>query len=335
MKHTFISLFAAAMIAGLPAAWAAPTAADPATSTTTTTTSATTTSGWTAQQAPGYYRFALGDFRVTVLTDGTAPRDVSKIMSKPAEVRAAYAASHVALPVELSINCFLVDTGTHRILVYTGAGELFGAGSGQLVANLRASGYQPEDIDVILLTHIHGDHSGGLSIGGQRVFPQAVVYADQRDTGYWLSASVQAAAPANRKTTFEQSHKTVDPYVTAGKLKTFDGATELFPGVRTMPEPGHTPGLTGYMIESRGQRLLLWGDIIHSAEVQFRDPTVSVDYDVDPKKAIASRQRVLADAAKQGYLVGAAHISFPGLGHVRAEKTGYSWAPIPYSVILK
>jgi glyoxylase-like metal-dependent hydrolase (beta-lactamase superfamily II) len=326
MKHTLVSLFAAAMISTLPAAWAAPaTAAE----------QATASSGWTAQQAPGYYRFALGDFRVTVLTDGTAPRDVSKIMSKPAEVRAAYAASHEALPVELSINCFLIDTGTHRILVDTGAGELFGKDAGQLVANLRASGYQPEDIDVILLTHIHGDHSGGLSVGGKPVFAQATVYVDQHDPAYWLSASVEAAAPANRKTTFEQSHKTVDPYVAAGKLKTFDSATELFPGVRTVPEPGHTPGLTGYMIESRGQRLLLWGDIIHSAEVQFRDPSVSVDYDVDPKKAIASRQRILAEAAKQGYLVGAAHISFPGLGHVRAEKTGYSWAPVPYSVILK
>jgi glyoxylase-like metal-dependent hydrolase (beta-lactamase superfamily II) len=291
--------------------------------------------GWTAQQAPGYYRFALGDYRITVLSDGTAPRDMSKIMSKPQEVLDAYTASHETLPVELSINCFLVDTGTHKILVDTGAGELFGATSGQLVVNLRAAGYQPRDIDVILLTHIHGDHSGGLSIGGQPVFPNAVVYVDRHDPDYWLSDSVEAAAPANRKITFIQSHKTVDPYLNAGKVRTFDGATELFPGVLALPEPGHTPGLTGYMIESRGQRLLLWGDIVHSAEVQFRDPTVTVDYDVDPSEAIISRQRVLSDAASQGYLVGGAHISFPGLGHVRAEKSGYSWVPVPYSVILQ
>jgi hypothetical protein len=74
---------------------------------------------------------------------------------------------------------------------------------------------------------------------------------------------------------------------------------------------------------------------VHSAEAQFRDPAVTVEYDVDPKEAAVSRQRILSDAAKQGYLVGAAHISFPGLGHVRADKAGYSWVPAPYSVILQ
>jgi glyoxylase-like metal-dependent hydrolase (beta-lactamase superfamily II) len=324
MKLDLISFITAGMIAASPSAWSAPEL--PA---------AAAPTGWVAQQAPGYYRFALGDFKITVLSDGTAPRDVPKILSKPEQARAAYAAAHEPLPVELSINCYLVDTGTHRILVDTGAGELFGATSGQLVSNMRAAGYQPEDIDVILLTHIHGDHSGGLSIGGQRVFPNALVYADRRDPEHWLSATIEAQTPPDRRTTFKQSHQTVDPYVKAGKLRTFDSATELFPGVRTVAEYGHTPGLTGYMIESRGQRLLLWGDIIHSAEVQFRDPSVTVEYDVDPKQAAAAREHILADAAKQGYLVGGAHISFPGIGHVRAETSGYSWAPAPYSVILR
>src|ERR1700754_3038076 len=101
--------------------------------------------GWVAQQAPGFYRMRLGDFRITVLSDGTAPRDLPKIMSNPGEVRAAFGAAHQALPVELSINCYLIDTGAKRILVDTGAGELFGATSGKLVANLRAAGYRPED----------------------------------------------------------------------------------------------------------------------------------------------------------------------------------------------
>jgi glyoxylase-like metal-dependent hydrolase (beta-lactamase superfamily II) len=87
---------------------------------------------------------------------------------------------------------------------------------------------------------------------------------------------------------------------------------------RAMPEHSHTPGLTAYMIDSRGESLLLWGDIVHAAEVQFKDPTVTVHYDVDPNETVASRLRVLGDAAKQGYLVGGAHLSFPGLGHVHA-----------------
>ena len=287
-------------------------------------------SGWVARQAPGFYRFRLGDFRITVLSDGTAPRDLPKIMSQPEAVRAAYGRAHQALPVELSINCFLIDTGEKRLLVDTGAGELFGASSGDLVANLRAAGYAPEDIDAVLLTHIHGDHSGGLSIGGKPVFPNAVVYVDRRDPAHWLSAAEEAKAPPSRRLTFEQSHRTVDPYVAAGRLRTFDGATELFPGVRSVPEYGHTPGMSGYMIESQGQRLLIWGDVIHAREAQFPDPSITIEYDFDPAAAAATRRRVLQAAAREGYLVGGAHLSFPGIGHVSPAASGYTWTPAPY-----
>lgn len=290
----------------------------------------TMSSGWQAIQAPGFYRFRLGAYRITVLSDGTAPRDLPKIMSKPEAVSHAFADAHQALPVELSINAYLIDTGSKRILVDTGAGELFGPTSGFIVANLRAAGYAPEDVDAVLLTHIHGDHSGGLSVGGKRVFPNATVYVDQRDPAHWLSAAEAAKAPANRRATFEQSHQTVDPYVKTGQLKTFNGPTELFPGVRSVSEYGHTPGMSGYMIESEGQRLLLWGDIIHATEAQFADPSITIDYDVDPGSAAATRRHVLEDAAREGYLVGGAHLSFPGLGHVSVVSGHFAWVPMPY-----
>lgn len=140
-------------------------------------------------------------------------------------------------------------------------------------------------------------------------------------------------APGARNT-FRQSHQTVAPYVAAGRLKTFDGATLLFPGIRTVPLYGHTPGMSGYFIESEGQRLLLWGDIIHASEAQFRDPAITIDYDVDRAAAAATRLRMLVDASRQGYLVGGAHVTFPGIGRVRAEKAGFSWVPEPYSVTL-
>jgi glyoxylase-like metal-dependent hydrolase (beta-lactamase superfamily II) len=282
-----------------------------------------------AQQSPSYYRFQLGDFRVTVLSDGTAWRDLAQLMSKPDAVRAAFKEANKTLPVELSINCFLIDTGSQKILVDTGAGELFGSTSGQLIANMRASGYGPEDVDAVLLTHIHGDHSGGLSMAGRRVFPNAFVYVDRRDSVFWLKTEVKESAPSSRKTTILQSHQTVDPYVLAGKIRTFEGATELFPGVHTVPEHGHTPGHNGYMIESRGQQLLLWGDVIHASEVQFRDWTITIEYDVDPEQAIKSRTDALKDAARQAYLVGGAHLPFPGLGHVRVAQDHYAWMPVP------
>jgi glyoxylase-like metal-dependent hydrolase (beta-lactamase superfamily II) len=284
-------------------------------------------------QAPGYYRTMLGADEITVLSDGTAPRDVDKIMSKPDEIRQIMANDHQALPIDLSINAFLINTGSKLILVDTGAGELFGAGAGKLVANMRAAGYQPEQVDAILLTHIHADHSGGLSIGGKLVFPNAYVYVDKHDPEFWLSAAAEAKNPS-KKTTFAQSHATVDPYVKAGKLRPFDGATELFPGIRSVPAHGHTPGHTAYMVESKGQKLLLWGDTIHLAEVQFADPDVSIEYDADHDAAIASRKALLAEAASQGYLVGGAHISFPGLGHVHSDTKGYGWVPLPYSATV-
>jgi glyoxylase-like metal-dependent hydrolase (beta-lactamase superfamily II) len=282
-------------------------------------------------QAPGFYRLLLGEYEITVLSDGTAPRDVDKIMSKPEEIRQALARDHQALPIELSINAFVINTGSKLILIDTGAGELFGPHSGgRLITNLRAAGYQPEQIDAVLLTHIHADHSGGLTISGRRVFPNALVYVNKHDADFWLSAAAAATAPAEKKKTFQQSHATVDPYVAAGKVHRFDGARDLFPGIRAMPAYGHTPGHTAYVVESKGQRLLLWGDTIHVAEVQFTDPDITIEYDVDRTAAVVSRKRLLADAAEQGYLVGSAHISFPGLGHVRADTTGYSWIPLPY-----
>jgi glyoxylase-like metal-dependent hydrolase (beta-lactamase superfamily II) len=279
----------------------------------------------------GFYRLMLGDFEITVLSDGTVKRPVDEIMSKPDVIRKILAADHETEPYEISVNAFLINTGTKLILVDTGAGELFAPACGRLVDNLHSAGYRPEQIDAILLTHIHADHSGGLSMGGKRLFTNAVVFVDEREPALWLDPKKEEQAPQNEKRIFQQSHATIDPYVKAGRFKTFDGATALFPGIKSVPAYGHTPGHTAYMVESKGQRLLLWGDIVHCAEVQFSDPTITIEYDLDPDAAIATRKKLMFDAAKQGYLVGGAHISFPGLGHVCIADKAYKWIPLPFS----
>ena len=119
--------------------------------------------------------------------------------------------------------------------------------------------------------------------------------------------------------------------MSAGKFKPFDGNTELVPGIKAIAAHGHTPGHTVYMVESQGQKLVLWGDLMHVAAVQFPEPAVTIQFDSDSKAAAVQRQRAYAEAAKNGYLIGAAHLSFPGLGHLRAEGKGYAFVPVNYS----
>ncbi len=284
-------------------------------------------------QAPGYYRMMLGDFEVTALSDGTLGLPVSTLLTNttPERVKKALARSSLKEPVETSVNGYLINTGTKLVLIDTGAGALFGPTVGKLIDNLKAAGYQPEQVDEIYITHMHGDHVGGLMAGDKLVFPNATVRADKRDADYWLNKSKMDAAPKDAKEMFQGAMASLNPYIAAGKFKTFDGATELVPGVRAMAAHGHTPGHTTYAVESKGDKLVLWGDLMHVAAVQFPEPAVTIQFDTDSKAAATQRKLAYADAAKNGYWVGAAHIAFPGLGHLRAEGSGYVWIPANYT----
>jgi glyoxylase-like metal-dependent hydrolase (beta-lactamase superfamily II) len=280
-------------------------------------------------QAPGYYRMMLGDFEVTALSDGTLGLPVTTLLTNttPERVKKALARASLKDPVETSVNGYLINTGTKLVLIDTGAGALFGPTVGKLIDNLKAAGYQPEQVDEIYITHMHGDHVGGLMAGDKLVFPNATVRADKHDADYWLSKSSMDGAPKDAKGMFEGAMASLNPYIAAGKFKTFDGATELVPGVRAMASHGHTPGHTTYAVESKGEKLVLWGDLMHVAAVQFPEPAVTIQFDTDSKAAATQRKLAYADAAKNGYWVGAAHIAFPGLGHLRAEGSGYVWIP--------
>ncbi len=285
-------------------------------------------------QAPGYYRMMLGDFELTALSDGTLALPVTELLTNttPEKVNKALARASLKGLVDTSVNGYLINTGTKLVLIDTGAGALFGPTVGHLVNSLKAAGYQPEQVDEIYITHMHGDHVGGLMSGDMLVFPNATVRADKHDADYWLSQANMDAAPKDAKGSFQAAMASLNPYIAAGKFKPFDGATELVPGVRAMPSPGHTPGHTTYVVESRGEKLVLWGDLMHVAAVQFAEPSVTVRFDVDSTAAAKARKLAYADAAKSGYWVGAAHLAFPGLGHLRAEgSSGYLWIPANYS----
>ena len=287
-------------------------------------------------QAPGYYRVMVGDFEVTALSDGTVALPMDKLLTgtTPAKVQAAFASAFMKTPFETSVNGYLVNTGAKLVLIDTGAAGLFGPTLGNLLTNLKAAGYQPEQVDEIYITHLHSDHVGGLMNGAALAFPNATVRADRREADYWLNPANLAKAPADAKGFFEAAMASLNPYVAAGKFKPFDavsGDTELVAGVKAVATPGHTPGHSLYKIESQGQTLILWGDLIHAAAVQFAQPGVTIQFDIDSKAAAAQRQRAYAEAAAKGYLIGAAHLAFPGLGHLRAQGKGYAWVALNYS----
>ena len=283
--------------------------------------------------APSYYRMMLGDFEVTALSDGTSPMPVQQLLPgiTPAQTEQALKAAFQPLPYEMNFNAFLVNTGSRLVLFDTGAGHLLGKDLGELAARIRACGYRPEQVDDIYITHMHPDHIGGLSEQGRRVFPNAVVHANRHDADFWLSEAQRDKAPAAQREFFDDAMAALKPYIQAGRFKTFSDDAQLAPGIRAVPLAGHTPGHTAYLVESKGRKMLVWGDVIHVPAVQFAQPQVAIHFDIDSPEAVAARERILAEAARNGYLVAGAHLSFPGLGHLRKDWSGYRWIPVSYT----
>ncbi|MBI3370059.1 MAG: MBL fold metallo-hydrolase [Burkholderiales bacterium] len=286
-------------------------------------------------QAPGYYRMMLGDFEITVLNDGTVGLPMTKLLTNiaPGKAEADLARSFLKDPVETSVNAYLVNTGAKLVLIDTGAGVFFGPTLGKLQASLKAAGYSAEQVDEVYITHMHGDHVGGLLAGDKAAFPNAVVRVDKRDAEFWLSQAQMDKAPEEAKGFFKAAMAATAPYVAAGNFKPFDGNTELVPGVSSIATYGHTPGHSIYAVESKGQKLVLWGDLMHAAAVQFATPMVTIQFDTDSAKATEQRAKAYADATSQGHWVGSAHLSFPGLGRLRGEGSGYVYVPVNYRAV--
>ena len=285
-------------------------------------------------QAPGFYRMMLGDFEIVALSDGTVNLDVRKLLTNttPKKVDALLMRSFLADPVETSVTGFLINTGTKLILIDTGAGNLFGPTLGNLGNNLKAAGYRPDQVDEIYITHMHADHVGGLMAGGERAFPNAIVRADKRDADFWLSQANLDAAPEGAKDFFKGAMASINPYIAAGKFQTFDGGGELAAGVKAVSTYGHTKGHTIYLVESKGQKLAVLGDLMHVAAVQFVNPSVTIEFDTDSKMAAIQRKKIYAEGAKGRYWIAVAHLPFPGIGHIRPEGQGYVYVPANYSV---
>jgi glyoxylase-like metal-dependent hydrolase (beta-lactamase superfamily II) len=280
----------------------------------------------------GIYRAKIGKIDVIAVSDGTVGLALTKELvqnAKPGEVERLLARHFEKSPLDASINAFLIKYENKLLLIDAGASELVGPMGGKLPQSLRAAGVEPENITDVFVTHIHPDHTGGLMNGNTKVFPNATIHIDKREVDYWFNKSIAATAAEPQKTFLAQVDSKVKPYIDSGQVKTFEGATEFFPGFRSEPAYGHTAGLTVYILENGGEKVMFWGDVVNIA-LQIDDPDISLRFDSDATAAATTRRRLLEDAARKGYIVAPAHLPFPGLGHIWKDGHAYTWVPVDY-----
>ena len=281
-----------------------------------------------AQQVPSFYRRQVGDALVTVVSDGVLPFDLGVFNNiAMEEVHACLDAAFRRMPMQASLNCFLIECRGHTTLVDTGGGGM-APSCGKLLQNLRAAGSAPEAIDTVLITHLHPDHVGGaLDAAGQAAFPNATLRVHQADIDFWVTSDMRERVPEPARVFFDMARAAVAAYADTGRLQSFTGG-EVAPGVKAVHLPGHTPGHSGYELEGDGETLLIWGDVFHVPEVQTLHPEATLGpFDVDQAQAAATRATVLKRAVDEKLLVAGMHLHFPTFSHVVARETGYGLLP--------
>lgn len=290
------------------------------------------------RQVPGVYHLPCGDILLTALNDGTFGKGVDffdYVTGTPKDqLVAMHHTAYRAVPPLIAVNAFVLHMADRLVMIDSGCGLNFGPELGLLAGNLATVGISPDDIDTILMTHLHPDHVGGLTDGaGRAIFPNAelVVHADEQT--YWSDPRVLTSASD------EQAKQWIQ--LTLATLAAYRGRTrlittgEVLPGITAVPEPGHTPGHTGWLITSGTETVLIWGDIVHLQGIQFMYPEAGMSsVDVDATQAIITRRRVMDMAAADHLRVAGMHLDFAGFGHVVREGDHFAFMPDPWRSTL-
>ena len=285
------------------------------------------------------YRFTLGDFECLALYDGNFNYPLDVFFANAAREELEDSLRQHGLPLDriaTPYTCLLVDTGRHRVLVDTGAGNLAaGAGqmfpsvdhstttTGKLLPSLQSAGFEPGDIDIVVITHAHPDHVGGtLDEAGNLVFANARYFLAKDEWAFWTSdaATAKAAPPL-----VNIARRNLEPL--QGRLTFVEDGFEVAPGIQVVATPGHTPGHLALYIRSAGLQLLNISDVVlHPLHLQH--PTWFPVFDISPEQAAASKQRTFDHAAKTQALVFAHHFPpFPNLGYIHKQEKGWQWQP--------
>lgn len=280
---------------------------------------------------PDIHQFKVGGFQVLVVKDGARPSgNPGEIFGtdQPPETVGELLTQNF-LPTDQFVNSFsptLIDTGSHVILFDTGLGKAARAqGGGRLVEGLAAAGYMPEDISIVVITHMHGDHIGGIMEDGKPAFSKARYVTGQAEYDFWTDTA-RAGTPA------EGNHKAVLANVKphADKMTFLQDGGEVVSGITALLAPGHTPGHLIFNIESEGRRLVLTADTTNHYILSLERPDWEVRFDMDKAEAAASRKKVFDMVATDKVAFLGYHMPFPAVGFVEKQETGYRFVPKSY-----
>jgi len=277
----------------------------------------------TAQETEKVISFQAGDAIISTLSEGQQKNNTANLIGATPAIVEKYVPDGT---YPSAINAFLIRNGDNTILIDAGFGR-------NLFDNIQSLKTSADKVNIVLLTHMHGDHIGGLLKDGKTTFPNAQVYLPQPEYDYWTSDVEMNRMPENRRGSFLSARSVIAAY--KDKLHLFvpseadvvADAKEIVPGIKAIAAYGHTPGHTGYLLESAGYSLLVWGDLTHAMAIQMPHPEVAITYDVDPVKAVAYRKKILDYVAKNKIPVSGMHIAFPSVGNVKAAGEGYSFTP--------
>jgi glyoxylase-like metal-dependent hydrolase (beta-lactamase superfamily II) len=284
-------------------------------------------------QAPGFYRYKIGDITVTAINDGFAMRPIEGFVRNAdiADVRKALEAAFLpATGFQNTYNSLVVETGGKLVLLDTGLGDNGPPTTGNWMRNFRAAGFEPANVNQIVISHFHGDHIGGIRLkDGSTPFTKAEISVPVPEWEFWMSDERMNAAPEASRPGFTNARRVFSPI--AREVKRFVPGTEVAPGITSVAAHGHSPGHTIFVIASGNARMMFVADITSHPALFVRNPDWSAVVDQDPDAARAMRRRVLDMAATEKLQVAFYHAPFPATGHIAKAGAGYELVPVQWS----
>jgi glyoxylase-like metal-dependent hydrolase (beta-lactamase superfamily II) len=283
-----------------------------------------------AQQIPGVYHRRIGDIVVTAISDGYLDGSIDVMRNVDLETAHRLLKEAFRPARRTNVNAFLIHSKGRTAIVDTGSGNYLLPTAGFVQRNLAAAGIDPKSIDTVLLTHMHPDHSAGLTdmSNGERLFPNAELVMHENEPKHWFDDGAMAKADERaKKLYFQAGREQVEPYKDRTRLFT---QGEVFPGVTAVPSVGHTPGHTAFLIASGDDQLMIWGDTVHVPEVQIAVPEAGMAFDTDLAAAAAARKRMFDRVSADGVLVAGMHLHFPSFARLARRGNGYQLYPEPW-----